>query len=473
MKKLTLGEILPVIDGRMWQGSDTLYVTHAENEPDVRADHTLLFLFDEDLEDFDLKSWNRYDGGAVIVERKSRAYEQLTRGHHSIRGAVVEVDHLYRAYWKFVAYYRGLFALPVICVTGTAGKTSTKEMIKHLVTERYNVQATVSSKNSSTYNFSYLMGIDDETDVAVFETGVAYYPGDIPHSCKFFQPTVGVITNIGVDHIRGCGSLENYIKAKGEMMKGLQNKGTLILNADDENTAKLDLSGYEGRVVRFGTSKAADLRATDIRYSEKGMTFTLTYQHMKHRAFVPGFGEHQVYNMLAALAAVHTIGIGIREAVERMRSFPQVPKRLQVLSGVNGCTVLDDTWSSNPKSVESALQALQLFPKNRKKIAVIGRMSSQLHEMAEEEHEKMGEVVAACGIDLLITRGELAQVIGKSAIKHGMKKNKVAFCADSDEVYEMLKPHLDNSAVIVVKTSTNDSSSSLLKKLTREQQGRS
>ncbi|MGB8953739.1 MAG: UDP-N-acetylmuramoyl-tripeptide--D-alanyl-D-alanine ligase [Tumebacillaceae bacterium] len=467
MKKLTLDQVLPVIGGQILQGNQHLELKHAANEPDELEDHTLLFLFDEDLNELDEDLLNKYESYAIVVKRNSKAMKQITSASTLKRATIIEVPYIYEAYWKFVRYYRDLFDLPVICVTGTAGKTSTKDMVRHLLSGRYHVQATRGSRNSSSFNFPYLMGIDDKTDVAVFETGVAYYPGDIPHSCKFFKPTVGIITNIGVDHIRGCGSLENYIKAKGEMIKGLNYEGTLILNSDDANTAQIDLTSYKGRVFYIGTSKHAHFLASDIRYRERGMKFTVTFQNLSHRVFIPGYGVHQVYNAMAAMAAAYAIGVGIEESIERLVTLPQAVKRLQILNGVKGCTVLDDTWSSNSKSVESAINTLAQLPNGRKKIAVIGRMSSELHELAVDEHKKVGKLVGESGIDLLITRGDLAKVLGEAAIAAGMDKKCVVFCNDSDEVYQTVKPHLGERTVVLVKTSTNDSSTSLLHKLTR------
>ena len=466
MKKLTLDEVLPVIGGQILRGDQQLKLTNAAHEPDELEDHTLLFLFDQDLQDLDEAMLKKCESSAVVVERNSKAMSKITT-ITTTRATVIEVPYIYEAYWKFVRFYRDLFELPVICVTGTAGKTSTKDMVRHLLSGRYHVQATHGSRNSSSFNFPYLMGIDDTTDVAVFETGVAYYPGDIPHSCKFFQPTVGIITNIGVDHIRGCGSLENYIKAKGEMIKGLHYEGTLILNADDANTAQIDLTPYKGRVLYFGMSKKADFRASDIRYRERGMKFTVTFQQLAHRVFIPVYGVHQAYNAMAAIAAAYAIGVGIEESIERLATLPQPVKRLQILNGVKGCTVLDDTWSSNPQSVESAINTLAQLPNDGKKIAVIGRMSSELDEMAVEQHQKVGKLVGKSGIDLLITRGDLAKVLGEAAVAAGMDKKRVIFCNDSDEVYQALKPILCERTVVLVKTSTNDSSRSLLKKLTR------
>ncbi len=149
-----------------------------------------------------------------------------------------------QAYWTFIDYYRNLFQIPVVALTGTCGKTTTKEMIKHIASREWNVQASVSSKNEPRQSLPYLTGIDKSTEAAIFELGLGN-TGNIKHQCMIYQPTIGIITNIGVHHLDGCGNLEGYIKAKAEILEGISEGGTLIINADDENTKKNTLAYFQ------------------------------------------------------------------------------------------------------------------------------------------------------------------------------------------------------------------------------------
>jgi UDP-N-acetylmuramoyl-tripeptide--D-alanyl-D-alanine ligase len=141
---------------------------------------------------------------------------------------IIMVKDLKDTFFKFTSYYRHLFNIPVVAITGTCGKSTTKEMLKHILEETHNVQATISSKNADYYNLPYLMGIDEDTDVAVFETAVST-KGDMTESCKYFYPTIGIMTMIDVDHTDKIRSFKDYLAEKAKIMQGMKNEGTLIL----------------------------------------------------------------------------------------------------------------------------------------------------------------------------------------------------------------------------------------------------
>ncbi len=178
---------------------------------------------------------------------------------------VVKVKNVKSAFWSFVNTIEVCFPIPVIAVTGTCGKTTTKEMIAHILKEQKSVQSTVSSANSRLAHLHYLLGIDERTEAAVIETAVGR-PGDIRYACRYFKPTIGIITNIGACHLNACKTIEAYVSAKGEMVTGLGDHGVLILNADDEKTKAISLVNFKGKIVYFGIKNRADFRATNIQY---------------------------------------------------------------------------------------------------------------------------------------------------------------------------------------------------------------
>ncbi|MGZ4112041.1 MAG: Mur ligase family protein, partial [Tumebacillaceae bacterium] len=339
-------------------------------------------------------------------------------------------------------------------VTGTCGKTTTKEMIKQILSAKHRVQATVRSKNAGRFHLGYLLGIDANTDVAVFETGVSKR-GDLLEACDYYRPTVGVITNIGIDHLNAFHTQEAYIRAKEELLAGLADQGTMVINGDDPNIATFDWSRYKGRVLTFGLGQLADFRAEEIRVADGGMAFTLRYQHMAHRLFVPGYGKHNVYNALAAIAAAYAIGVGIAEAGEALRSYHHLQGHMNVLPGVKGSVVIDDTWNSNPTSMETALQVLCDLAGGRKKIAVLGRMAA-LGDAADEQYEKIGKRLVECGVDVLITKGSIAKDFAKHAIKHGMHETQVFPCYEVEEIVDCLKRVVDQDSIVLMKASMND-----------------
>jgi UDP-N-acetylmuramoyl-tripeptide--D-alanyl-D-alanine ligase len=364
--------------------------------------------------------------------------------------SIIKVDNIELAFWAFVYYYRNLFNIPVIAVTGTCGKSTTKDMIMHILRDSVNVEGTDVSANSRTHNLSYLVRINESTDAAVFETAVGK-PGDITNSCKYFKPAIGIITNISIDHLEGCKTMENYIAAKAELLSGVEDKGVLILNADDENIKKISLDNFKGRIVYFGIHNDADFQATNIEFGDKGMNFTLILKKMKYKIFVPGYGEHQVYNVLAALAAVRELGIGMKEAAKVLRSFQNLPYHAEVSPGINGSIIVDDTWNTNPSSLKAAIQVLNGIAKDRKKIALVGDINA-LGSSALEIHKEAGrEIITSGNIDTLITIGPMTEEMGNEAKNSGFKGNFYSF-PDVNGIYELLENSLDSKSILLIKS---------------------
>lgn len=458
MRPMRLNEILRLIGDFKVDKDHDYQITWAANRPGYLEDNRVLFHLQKD-EELDWGSFKEYCSYAVVLEASGKpGIEQ--HGKY----VIVRVKDVEKAYWKFVEYYRGQFNIPVIAVTGTCGKTTTKEMLKHIFSQDRRVCGTHSTSNSSRLDLSYLLDIDDDVDAAVFEVGVMF-PDDVTYDCRHFTPNIGIITTIGVDHLRYCGSLEKYIQAKAEILRGLQYKGTLILNADNDQTREIDLKPYRGKVYYFGRSSRADFRISDVRYEEGGMKYKLRFDGETYLFFLPEVGEHNVYNAVAAIAGAFAGGLGVKEAGERLKSFKNLPHHTWVQPGLKKCKVIDDTWSSNPTSVEAALAVLKELGRGKKRVLVLGRMSSQLAEKPEEWYVKLAKLVVKNDVDILITRGELAQITGQCAIEQGMKASSVFICPDSEKVIKTLRQVADDKSVVLVKTSWHDYMTEILEAL--------
>ncbi|QJX79060.1 Mur ligase family protein [Priestia megaterium] len=445
MRHFTLNEILKQTGGDLCYGSGNPVIKHAINyaKKDIE-DHTLIFHLDR--EPIRGKYWKENHSIVVITDHP----ELCTNLEGNI--ILVKTAQLEEAYWKFIEYYRGLFDLPVIGVTGTCGKTTTKEMIRQILIEDYKVKATWMSMNSMSVNLRYLTGIDDTTEVAVFEMPVAY-PGYLKVACRYFQPQIRILLNIGVHHLADCETPEEYMKAKAEIVEGLDpNSGILILNADDENIKRVLDVRHLQNVVYIGKNGSSQFQAKDIKYANGGMAFTLKYQNTEYDAFIPGYGEHNVYNALAAIAAVFYVGVDISVAIQRLSLFEQVEEHLEFKRGMNECTVINDTWNSSPLSMATALGVLSDMSKEKQSIALLGYMP-QLGEgpYAIKQYEDMGKKAAESKIDILVVVGEEAKAIGTGALKCGMDPNKVYFCKTGDEVYNVLAPYLNENTMILLK----------------------
>ncbi|MBS2970268.1 UDP-N-acetylmuramoyl-tripeptide--D-alanyl-D-alanine ligase [Metabacillus sp. KIGAM252] len=443
MKPLSVKYITKIIDGNIIQGSNDLMIENcAYRLKQVKRKNTLFFSKKIGL---NWEKMEQYFPLVIVIEESIEINNKKT----NILGlTIIQVKDLQKALWNFIKHYRGLFNIPIIAITGTSGKTTTKEMIKHILEEDKKVAATSRSNNSRTAHLEYLLNIDDETDAAVFETAVGA-PGDILNASEYFAPTIGVITNIGSHHLNFCKTEEEYINAKGEMVRAVGENGVLIINADDLNCKKINLENFKGKIVTIGIHSNAHFKASHLKYKDNGMDFILNYKGHYYPIFVPGFGEHQVFNALAAVAAVKNIGGSIPKSIARIRTFKPLNKHLQFFNGKNGSKIIDDTWSSNTTSLEAALKVLSAVGKDKKKVAILSSFTD-LGSWNYIIHERAGEFIAKTDIDVLITLGPISKWMANRALDHGFNGLHYSF-GNSDQVVNFLEKTINEKTLILVK----------------------
>lgn len=445
LKQIKLKEIRNLIQGELIQGDESWFVKAAVelNRHKIRVRKTLIFVGRH--QQIDWEALKRVEPCALITDKRD---EELQGASEKV--TIIRVEKIREAFWTFVNYYRDQFDIPIVAITGTCGKTTTREMITHILEQSHRVQKTIKNLNEPRRSFMYLQGIDDQIDAAVFETGLGN-PGNLKYHCMIYRPTIGIITTIGIDHLEHCKTIDGYIQAKGEIVDGVDPGGVLILNGDNENIKKLPLSHFKGRVVYFGCNSNADFKAENIRYSENEMVFTLCFKSNKYQMAVPGYGEHQVYNALAALAAVYEIGIGLDEASGRLKTFPNMERHLEIFSGINDSQIIDDTWSTNPTSIEAALKVLSSLGKNKETLLLIGDIQ-QLGAYEKKIHRQVGSLIAKEDVDILITMGPLAAEMANQGLKDGYK-GKVFKFENLEKVQELLEELLNKNSLLLVKGS--------------------
>lgn len=363
------------------------------------------------------------------------------------------VPNIYHAYRKFIEYYRNMFNIPVIAITGTNGKSTVKEMIAQLLKHRYNVVYNRRSRNNPTYNHEHLMMIDETTQYVVIETAVGS-PGELSNSCEMFKPTIGIITNIGIDHLGECKTPQNYLLAKGEILGGLNYRGTLIINGDDENINKLDLSVFKGRIVKFGLTKDNDYYAKNITYRQYGMGFTLVTKSKTFEAYVPGLGEHNVLNALAALAAIDILGINLQEAVTHLKSFRHLRGHLSIHKGLGNCLLIDDTWHINLKGTEAALKVVKEIGKNKRKIIVFGRFDD--YDEKIDYYDLISNWLLDAKIDYFISIDAHVRELGLKLVKKGFPESNHIYCSSRDKLLDILKGLCDVNSILLLKEAMYD-----------------
>ncbi|QGS68773.1 hypothetical protein CV093_10720 [Oceanobacillus sp. 143] len=217
-------------------------------------------------------------------------------------------------------------------------------------------------------------------------------------------------------------------------MEGMNNQGTLILNMDDPYLSPIDTSQFKGDIITFGKDKDAIFRITDYQFDSSGMTFWIEYKQSEYKGYIPGLGEHNVYNACASAAAAAILGVDFRYALKRLSTFYHLSSHFQIIEGRKQITLVDDTWKSNPASLREGLETLcRIALPSQRKIAVLGRMAA-LGRYADEEYEKAGHLLGDLGIDVLITKGFIAKEFVKPAIEAGVNPNNVYHFSDVDEM---------------------------------------
>lgn len=455
MKKINLNQILNLLEINQIKDNDVM-VEYVSNDIKKIRDKAVIFHVNK-AEEINQEKFKNLKNCYIITDQ-ALLKDMINKDHYFF------VSNVASAYFKFINYYRSLFHIPVVAVTGTCGKTTTKEMISQILRKNYQVVSTYSSKNALRFHNDYLMSFDEHIEFGVFETAITH-PGHLILGCEYFKPTIGIITTIGIDHLNWCKTLNNYIRTKSEILIGLNNQGVLIINGDDENIAKIDMSNYQGKIVTFGINSPAEFFGENISYGDGGMNFTLRYGNNKYLVYVPGYGNHNVYNALATLAALTYLKIDLKESIDHLKSFRHIKSHNQLYYGLGNSIIIDDTWSSNPTSMAAALDVLKAKGSNKTKVAVIGKIS-YLGKYANIYYRKIAKMMIRNHVDLLITQDEESCQIVKYAIKYGMNSEKCICTKDNRELYRVLKNILSEKTIVLFKCSMLDKSNQdVLKKI--------
>lgn len=452
MKNSSLMKLMPVLNGVLLRGNADFIVNHVyHKKQDKFTNNTLVFYRKNMKIPLNLKS-------CVIVTSNKKAIDQFPTTY-----TIVYVKKVWLAYRRFITYYRKQVNIPVIGVTGTCGKTTTKEMIAHILSFKMNIVKTVLSQNGLSNNIKYLLQINDQTDAAVIEMGVST-TGHIRQTARYFKPTIGIITTIGTDHLQGFTDHHSYLKEKESMLLAVSKKGTMILNADDENTKKINKRIFKGEIIYIGEAEHSDFQLVNVRYHEDGMKFVLRFHGQVYFGFVPGFGKHNVYNAVFAIAAANLLGISINTSIKRLETFQPVKRHLQLHTGINGSSIIDDTWNTNPTSIQAAIEVLAELSKGKKSIAILGDIE-ELGQYSITEHQKVGEIVYKHKIDYLMTIGDQAKEIAVKAKELGMNSSNIFPIVSDVQLVKLLKKLATKNTIILVKTSMRKSYRDLMLKI--------
>jgi UDP-N-acetylmuramoyl-tripeptide--D-alanyl-D-alanine ligase len=394
----------------------------------------------------------RFDGNDFIADAfKNGAAAVLTgRDPGNFPGkTVIKAEDTLRALHDLASYYRERFEIPFTGITGSVGKTSTKEMVACALGTQFNVLKSEGNFNNEIGVPLTIFRLEPEHEAAVIEMGMSGF-GEIRALARIVRPEVGIITNIGLSHIEKLGSRQNILRAKLELLEGLQPGGLLILNGDD-----VLLSGVkdllEVRTVSYGLEEDADYRAYSIRSrGEKGIDFNIILDGSEYAVHVPAPGVHNVYNALAALAAGRELGIPADILIKGIAGYSPGHMRLNIIR-TGGLTIINDAYNASPQSMKAALDVLGEIEADRR-IAVLGDML-ELGDWSISAHRETGAYAAGSGADLIITVGGAAAHIAEGAAEAGFPRSGTAVLENNDEAVRWLQDIIRKGDAILVKGS--------------------
>ena len=332
-------------------------------------------------------------------------------------GAIVLlVPDTSKALLDLTAYYRDLFNIPYVGITGSVGKTTTKDMIASVLSQKYNTLWTDGNYNNEVGVPLTMFRIEDYHEAAVIEMGMNHF-GELDRIATAVRPHIGVISNVGVAHIGFLGSREGILKAKCEMLDHLEKDGVAILNADNDMLQTLE--GKLPHTIKwFGVENKRDFYADEIEVVGLEQTkCTLHTPIGSVSVIIPVPGEHMVLNALSAAAVGVELGLTLEEIKAGIDNFVPTKKRMTLMKDVNGITILNDSYNANPVSMKSALDVLANAP--GRKVAVLGTMG-ELEEYASAMHKEVGAYAAAKGTDVLICIGKWNDCMEAGAKEGGM-----------------------------------------------------
>jgi UDP-N-acetylmuramoyl-tripeptide--D-alanyl-D-alanine ligase len=369
---------------------------------------------------------------------------QLSR--FTSKARLLAVDDTLVALQRLGAAVRRLWRKPLIGVTGSAGKTTTKEAIAHVLGTRHRVLKSQGNLNNHFGMPLQLLKLEPEHEIAVIEMGMSH-AGEITALARLAAPDCGVVTMVAPVHLEFFESMAAIARAKYELIESLHAGGIAVLNADDEYVSQFGRD-FHGRVVTFGLRQPAEVSAQNIESrGPLGSAFDIVTDAGRAQASLPLLGEHSIYNVLAAVAVGLQYGVPLQAAAESLATLSPGDKRGEILN-IGGATVINDCYNSNPKALDSMVRSLAQIPATRR-IVVAGEML-ELGPAGEAMHREAGKRIAQAGIDSLLGVRGLAQAMVEAARTAGMGAE---FVATPEEAGEWLRREIKPGDVVLLKAS--------------------
>ena len=369
--------------------------------------------------------------------------------------AIIKVKNLKYAYIALARFYSKQFAIPHVQVSGSSGKTTTKNMIGSVLRENFKTLTTLGNLNSPTGVAKNLLRLNPNHQAAVLETGMKAR-GVLKMSSRLIRPDIGVVTSIHRAHIARLGSIRKIIAAKSELIKYLSKKGTLIINWNEANCHKYPTHRYKGKIVRFGFSEECDLWASDIEQQGFKTHFIVHAKELTFPCVINIIGKYNVGNALAAIAVGLEMGMEPQEITRGLKRFRPADGRLKVYGRNDGAVIIDDNFNANPDSTRLLVDELIIMAREQPVVLVIGDMerpSQNIKRYAQRVHYNIGQQIAKGEFSHVLAVGLWAKQYYRGAINAGFPREKLSYCRTVKSARTRFRKLLKPGTVVVLKAS--------------------
>ena len=465
---MTWDEVLAATDAEVHsgklRGNDTIpHITTDTRK--IAAGDLFIALRGENFDGADFAADALHKGAAAVLVNAPLS-ASVQKNLKKEKGTVLIVPDTLKAYQEIAHAWRMKFDIPVVAITGSNGKTTTKDLTAAVLSGRGAVCRTAANYNNEVGLPLTLLGITEDDTAAVVEIGMRGL-GQIAALAPVAAPNIGIVTNVCEVHMELLGSIENIAKAKAELVEAIPAGGTVLLNADDERVAAMRSMAADGvRVLTYGLGADADIRAEALRLAAGGAQFMVTWGNERHDYSIPLAGRHNVSNALAALAAGFVLGCTPQEMQAGLRTLTPTKMRYEVYE-IGARRFINDAYNASPSSMCAAIETTASLYHGRR-IAVLGDML-ELGAAAEEAHREIGKRVAELGFAALVTYGEQARWMHKAAEAAGCS---VCYHAESHEAAaKYLREMLVDGDTVLFKGSRGMKMEQIIALLTEEEAG--
>lgn len=443
MQKLSIEELLKATDGKLLKG-DIFYEINdvVIDSRNANKDNVFVAIIGKNLDGHKFLDSAYKNGCKTFIKNESSSinisYEDIN---------LIEVKNTELALGDISKYYKNKFDIPYVAVTGSVGKTTTRDFIHSVLSYKFK---TLKNEGNLNNNFGVpltLFNLDDTYECSVIEMGMSGF-NEIEYLANIVNPNISVISNIGLSHIENLGSQEGIFEAKMEITKNFNKDNVLIVNGDDKFLSTLKEKSLDYKLKTFGFGKDNDIYCKDYEILNNSTEFICVIDNKEEKIEIPTVGKHNIYNAMASILVGLSLKMSLEEIKEGLLKFVPTKMRLDIINS-NNKTIINDCYNASPESMEAALSILSKY--ENRKVAILGDMF-EMGDYTEYGHRKVGKNILN-NTDILITIGNSSKFISEEAIKNGFTKENCYHFQTKEEGIKNFSKILKDDDVVLVKAS--------------------